>query len=464
MGQSEISTADMIAFTSLVPPECLEAVQLVISRIRYANTYAAIHRQPPLWSAEYEHLDFLGRGGMGSVFLVAPHHSSHDPRTWRALKIPHITSGYDFIGEIWNHILVPPHPCLVTWNYLRQFDTSPCIFMEYMAGGSLADVISEASWKTEEDWLSNFFDVAIQCSWAIKHLHGHQLIHQDIKPANILFRLDRKQGCRVGLADFGISTFAAADAPSATVIGLTEEFAAPEQVTLREAFNASDVFSLGRVLTELYNVRPSNSVEQNDLYLLIEEMTTVDHGERPTVESVIERSLNLHKSICGKVYPITEPATPDLDALNERVLFELSDPSSVLFRAVQYTPGQLDRTGRVRMALRQEKQPRELQLFYQELSEGRSPQQTARISLLIQVVFKRALDDQLVIRLDELSTIAESIERVVDRYESMPWPGTYALEFRDAAVPMLRAFRLRADGHDKQEVDRILNAIGRDET
>ena len=125
------------------------------------------------------------------------------------------------------------HPNIVKLIEHGSFDTVRYLAMEYFAGGDLASRLTQGL------RLADVTRVTKDVVEALDHAHAHGVIHQDIKPTNILFR---PQGGAV-LADFGISGSRATD----TVRG-TPTYMSPEQLTGGELTGQSDFYSLGIVL------------------------------------------------------------------------------------------------------------------------------------------------------------------------------------------------------------------------
>ena len=100
-------------FLALVPQECRDAVERLLDRIGCVRDKGCQQTTSEVVASEYGEIDFLGRGGMGSVFLAGSQEKLF------AIKIPQQLDLQHFYAEIWNHVLLPPHPCLVNWKYLR---------------------------------------------------------------------------------------------------------------------------------------------------------------------------------------------------------------------------------------------------------------------------------------------------------------------------------------------------------
>jgi serine/threonine protein kinase len=117
----------------------------------------------------------------------------------------------------------------------------PWMVTAYIAGPSLHAVVTGKGPLTEEATRA----LGAALAEGLAAIHGCGLVHRDLKPANIIMASD---GPRI--IDFGIARPAGATAlttPS-TVLG-TYAFMSPEQFRGEAATPASDVFSLGCVLT-----------------------------------------------------------------------------------------------------------------------------------------------------------------------------------------------------------------------
>ncbi|MEM6454694.1 MAG: AAA family ATPase [Acidobacteriota bacterium] len=90
------------------------------------------------------------------------------------------------------------HPSLVACLDLMPLRKAFVLVMEDFGGRDLAATLADGPLAIDV-----FLDCAIQLVSALDHVHGHGVIHKDIKPSNLIF--DAEQG-RLGLIDFSIAS------------------------------------------------------------------------------------------------------------------------------------------------------------------------------------------------------------------------------------------------------------------
>ncbi|MFF4150039.1 protein kinase [Streptomyces sp. NPDC001651] len=130
------------------------------------------------------------------------------------------------------------HPHVCTCHYVRTLGGVPRVFAEYLDGGSLRDWIDDGRLYRggSRRVLGRVLDISIQTAWGLRHAHERGVVHQDVKPANIV--LNSRGTARV--TDFGLARTArgrgGATGPGAppdttvlvTVGGMTPAYASPE--------------------------------------------------------------------------------------------------------------------------------------------------------------------------------------------------------------------------------------------
>ena len=153
----------------------------------------------------YEVSGVLGEGGMGTVYKVR--HLGWDLDL--AVKCPKPSllaraggaENFEREAETWVQLGLHPHT--VSCYYVRRLGGIPRVFAEFVAGGSLTDWIKDGRLYqgTPEEAIRRMLDVAIQFAWGLDYAHEQGLIHQDVKPGNVMVTTDGL----VKVTDFGLS-------------------------------------------------------------------------------------------------------------------------------------------------------------------------------------------------------------------------------------------------------------------
>ncbi|GAA0719426.1 serine/threonine-protein kinase [Dokdonella soli] len=197
--------------------------------------------------AGYRVVDFIGAGGMASVFK-AERDLPGGPQTV-ALKLLRVNvhdpqERARFLRE--QRILARlqhPHIAQLLDAGFTPTDT-PYLALEFVAGDTLLAHCDRHRLGIRAR-LAVFVDV---CT-AVEHAHQNLVVHRDLKPSNVLVSTDG----RVKLLDFGIAKLLTGDddATRTEACRLTRAYAAPEQLVGDPATTAIDVYALGVLLGEL---------------------------------------------------------------------------------------------------------------------------------------------------------------------------------------------------------------------
>lgn len=146
----------------------------------------------------------------------------------------------DFIRECETWIDLGLHPHIVSCFYVRRIDEIPHIFAEYVEGATLSEWIRHGTLYSgsQDSIVGRILDIAIQMAWGLQYAHEKGLVHQDIKPQNLM--LSRNGAVKV--TDFGIARARGVvekEIPEAqkgievSYLGMTRAYCSPEQGTIQ---------------------------------------------------------------------------------------------------------------------------------------------------------------------------------------------------------------------------------------
>ena len=251
-------------------------------------------------AGRYQVLRTLGEGGMGQVYLA------EQVRMKRkcALKVMHplfasdpdAIARFNIEAENASHV---SHPNVAAiYDFGDGENGLIYLAMEYIDGGSLADVLKDNPSVPP----GRAADIIRQTADALQAVHDSGITHRDLKPENIMLKRMKSGGDQVKLVDFGISKIQLDRGQSITVTGAivgTPAYMSPEQVRAESLDARSDVFSLGivafKMLTGAMPFVGDSSFESmasrlNDPPRRLSEARR-DFKWGPTMEAVIARAL-----------------------------------------------------------------------------------------------------------------------------------------------------------------------------
>ena len=258
---------------------------------------AMSHLQPGQQLDRYLLESEIGAGGMGIVYR-AQHQLLG---TWVALKVldPRLASDARFVQRFALEAQTAArlqHPNIVKVSDVGQAEGWYFIVMEFLEG------IPLDRWLREHQRCSPQEAVGIlrQVAAALDHAHAHNLVHRDVKPANILLRdgADEHAARQAILTDFGIAKILEGVQLTATGMSMgTPDYMAPEQVSGDPVGAQTDVYALGVVYFEmLTNVLPFSA--DTPIAVLLKHMSDEPPSPRllvpdlpVTLDEVLHRAL-----------------------------------------------------------------------------------------------------------------------------------------------------------------------------
>src|ERR671919_1049636 len=179
------------------------------------------------------------------------------------------------------------HPNLVPVLDTGEENGIPYLTQRFIQGGTLGDQIEKLGPLSIETALRGVSEVA----GALDALHANDLIHRDVKPANILVD---EQGVSY-ITDFGLAKDTQGSLltrPGQAVGSL--DYMAPEQIRGEEVTAATDVYALGCVIYECvagkppFGGRPSMRV----LFAHLQEAPPDIAGSRPDINAATAKAIN----------------------------------------------------------------------------------------------------------------------------------------------------------------------------
>ncbi|MGI8461276.1 MAG: protein kinase domain-containing protein [Solirubrobacterales bacterium] len=302
-------------------------------------------REGSVLADRYEVVERLGSGGMATVFLA------EDQTLGRlvAVKRMRVDGGETDLRRFRREARLGAtlsHPNVVTVFDTLAGEDGFLIVMEYVNGETLADALDRGPLPPKRA-----LEVLAGVAAALDHAHANDVVHRDVKPANVLLGEDGS----VKLADLGIAT--AAEATRITtahdIVG-TLAYVPPERLDLSSPGGPeADVYGFAALAYETLGGErvnrgstPAEVVHQAtvapppdlrdawpqapaEAVRVLREGMSRDPGKRPQsagdLFEALERALTAAPRVADQTEPIAGPVAPPPLSPGERVLGERSD-------------------------------------------------------------------------------------------------------------------------------------------
>lgn len=253
---------------------------------KLADNQNTTHKEPNLGD-RYEVLEFLGAGGMGSVWKVF----DKELKEHFAVKVllPALVADDASLKRFQKEAELASelnHPNIVAiYGAGSDVDGNPTIIMRLVQGESLEDVLKREGKLPEEQAI----DIAQQICEALVYSHSKGIVHRDIKPSNIIISKTKSGADLVQLVDFGIArcvyeqkTATMAITKAVDMLG-SPLYMSPEQLLGEEVTEASDIYSFGCVFYEMLTGKPP-FYDENPVKVVLKHVS-----EEPDLKVIPER-------------------------------------------------------------------------------------------------------------------------------------------------------------------------------
>lgn len=221
---------------------------------------------PDLLFGNYLAREPLARGGFGQVYRGEHRYLSQRIVAIKVMRDAPLQTQEErdaFLREA-SLLELLKHPSILPILDVGIQENVPYLVTEYAPAGSLRQRLHAL--RGQRLPLDEALHILHQIAAALHFAHGHQVIHRDLKPDNILFNTRGE----TLLADFGIATvIGTASYRQTRVIG-TPAYMAPEQFR-GHVCKESDQYALACLAYELLTGRPpfANAAQPLDFYALM---------------------------------------------------------------------------------------------------------------------------------------------------------------------------------------------------
>lgn len=228
--------------------------------------------------AAYRLEEELGRGAMGIVYRGSERDTGRDVAI-KIFDLKKVRNGKKSQSEItkqafWQEVMTAGS--LHHNNIVKPYDADQAgdmayIVMERVEGHDLRHYIKAGHLLPAELAL----ELIAQCAETLDYAHKRQVVHLDIKPANIMYLPQLRT---LKITDFGVAHFMGAQNGNDVVLG-SPSYMSPEQLMKKKVDGRSDLYSLGCVLYQLISGRlPFTSDELQPLIRKIIRQRHTDLG------------------------------------------------------------------------------------------------------------------------------------------------------------------------------------------
>lgn len=193
-----------------------------------------------VFAGRYELVDPIGRGGVGAVWRAWDHRR----RRYVAAKVLQQRDAHSLLRFVREQALRIDHPNVLAPASWAADDDKVLFTMDLVTGGSLVHLVNDYG-PLPPAFVCTLLD---QLLAGLAAVHAEEVVHRDVKPANVLLEATGTGRPRLRLSDFGIAMRLGEPRLTDTnlVVG-TPGYIAPEQLLGAEPDFPADLYAAGLV-------------------------------------------------------------------------------------------------------------------------------------------------------------------------------------------------------------------------
>lgn len=294
----------------------------------------------PTAIAGYSISNSIGRGSFSTVYKAHKSRGKYEVVAVKCIQSSTLSprSKENLINEI-NILKGINHQHVVSMKKFTWDASYIYLILEYCPGGNLAEFIRSKG-RLSEFMVQHF---AQQLVKGLEVLHAENIVHSDLKPANILLSLPPKGSCRnvkLKIADFGFSRRLQNNEKYTMGLKGSPLYMAPEVLSLQPYSAQADLYSLGVILFEcLFGSAPYKTTDLNvltrkilsnepiripknidmseDCYDLLERLLVKDQDKRMNFEKLYR-----HQFIDIEHYPTLENYYKGVSLVRQATIYD----------------------------------------------------------------------------------------------------------------------------------------------
>lgn len=200
----------------------------------------------------YKVVNALRPGAQGNIYVVEDQRNQERLVLKSTFIEPAKKTDFEKFVSIWKSLSVSCEHIVQFKDFFHE-GTNGFVLMEYCENGDLDSLVKKKKMEGTKFSESEIAKITCHVFNGLRTMHSMNMIHRDIKSANILITRDGVYK----IADFNVSCFLEKDSRKSITLTGTLGYIAPEIFQNKEYSFSADAYSFGAVLYELLALTPA---------------------------------------------------------------------------------------------------------------------------------------------------------------------------------------------------------------